>query len=76
MENTYFTSALGARVAELSEKVLALELRCTEVLRRADEALYRAQLALEHSRRRLKKAAPIRVRGRQPDHSIDHARGE
>lgn len=59
MGNTSFT--FRTRVAELSEKVLALELRCTEVLRRADEALHRSQMALEHSRRTLAKAAAIRV---------------
>lgn len=77
MGNTRLTSALGARVAELGEKVLAQELRCVEVLRRADEALCRAQVALEHSRRRLEKASAIRVRGgsQSGDYS-DHHRGE
>jgi hypothetical protein len=59
---------LGDRVAKLSEKLIAQELRCTEVLRRAHEALRHSQVALEHSRQALENAAPI-VRGRQSDHS-------
>ena len=52
--------AVVARVRELGEKVQAQELKCVEVLRRADEVIKRAHTGLERSERRVQHSRELR----------------
>lgn len=51
---------IATRVLELGEKVQAQELKCVEVLRRADEVIQRAHAALERSQRKLQHTQKLR----------------
>lgn len=52
--------AAAARVLELGEKVQAQELKCVEVLRRADEVIKRAHTALERSQYKVQQSRVLR----------------
>jgi hypothetical protein len=51
---------LAARVVELGKIVQAQEVKCAEIIRRADEAIKRAHIAIEVSERKLQQFRELR----------------